>query len=83
MSQMGQSRRFSTRSPAVRLFPNSGVPSRKGCQFPNRKGANRGGDAVVLGVDGIADFNALHSVKSMRRLTPVWRDNQNESAVSP
>jgi hypothetical protein len=31
------------------------------------KERRRGGEAVVLGVDGIADFNALHSVKSMRR----------------
>ena len=34
---------------------------------PVSKERGRGGEAVVLGVDGIADFNGLHSVKSMRR----------------
>jgi hypothetical protein len=51
----------------VSAYPKSGAPSRKGCQLPYRKSADRTGEAVVLGVEGIADFNALHSVKSMRR----------------
>jgi ATP-dependent DNA ligase len=37
------------------------------------------GDAVVLGVDGIADFNVLDSVKSMRR---HWRRRRNTIDLS-
>jgi hypothetical protein len=38
----------------VSAYPKIGAPSRKGCQLPYRKRADRSGEAVVLGVDGIA-----------------------------
>jgi len=63
----------------VSAYPKSGAPSRKRRQVPYRKSADRGGEAVVLGVDGIAEFNALHSVK---RMTRHWRRRRNTIDLS-
>jgi hypothetical protein len=51
----------------VSAYPKSGAPSRKYANSRIERARTGVARAVMLGVDGIADFDSLHSVKSMRR----------------